>query len=351
MVLCDEECKGRNALAPHPFERAVRRARRNGRGVFFYHPDHLGSTSYVTDADGNIAQHVEYIPYGEVFVEERNSQFSTNYLFNAKELDNETGLYYYGARYLDPTGAMWLSVDPMWEKYMGISPYAYCMGNPVKYVDPDGNIIETLWDAANVTMGVVSCAKNIAIGNYVGAAVDAGGVVADLAATVLPGVPGGAGTAIRAARAADKGYDIYKGIKTADKVADASKMLKSADKAADAAKSTKTALTNEQIVQKAANKAEKAIGGTGHVAGTKKHKYAGDLIERYQKMYGDKGLRVNDRFENKMTKERGILDVRDETNKVIYDFKFGKAGMGSKQFKKYHNQYQDHSIKVVRPDK
>ena len=106
--------------------------------IFFYHPDHLGSTSYVTDADGNIAQHVEYIPYGEVFVEERNSQFSTNYLFNAKELDNETGLYYYGARYLDPTGAMWLSVDPMWEKYAGMSPYNYCMGNPVVYVDPDG---------------------------------------------------------------------------------------------------------------------------------------------------------------------------------------------------------------------
>ncbi|MBE6325921.1 MAG: RHS repeat-associated core domain-containing protein [Bacteroidales bacterium] len=93
----------------------------------------------MTDADGNIAQHVEYIPYGEVFVEERNNSFSTNYLFNAKELDNETGLYYYGVRYLDPTGAMWLSVDPMWEKYAGMSPYNYCGGNPVKLVDPDGN--------------------------------------------------------------------------------------------------------------------------------------------------------------------------------------------------------------------
>ena len=72
-------------------------------------------------------------------MEERNSQFSTNFLFNAKELDNETGLYYYGARYLDPTGAMWLSVDPMWEKYAGMTPYNYCMGNPVKLVDPDGN--------------------------------------------------------------------------------------------------------------------------------------------------------------------------------------------------------------------
>ena len=106
--------------------------------IFFYHPDHLGSTSYVTDADGNIAQHIEYIPYGEVFVEERNNSFSTNYLFNAKELDNETGLYYYGARYLDPTGAMWLSVDPVF--HAGTSPYAYCLGNPVKMVDPDGRV-------------------------------------------------------------------------------------------------------------------------------------------------------------------------------------------------------------------
>ncbi len=109
--------------------------------IFFYHPDHLGSTSYVTDADGNIAQHVEYIPYGEIFVEERNSQFSTNFLFNAKELDNETGLYYYGARYLDPTGAMWLSVDPLFEKYAGMSPYNYCAGNPVVMVDVDGREI------------------------------------------------------------------------------------------------------------------------------------------------------------------------------------------------------------------
>ncbi|MCQ2217766.1 MAG: hypothetical protein MJZ33_04675 [Paludibacteraceae bacterium] len=68
-------------------------------------------------------------------MEERNSQFSTNFLFNAKELDNETGLYYYGARYLDPTGAMWLSVDPMWEKYAGMTPYNYCMGNPVVMID------------------------------------------------------------------------------------------------------------------------------------------------------------------------------------------------------------------------
>lgn len=101
----------------------------------------------MTDADGNIAQHIEYIPYGEVFVEERNSQFSTNYLFNAKELDNETGLYYYGARYLDPTGAMWLSVDPMWENDIDKNPYNYCLNNPVKMIDPDG---KKPWDDEHI---------------------------------------------------------------------------------------------------------------------------------------------------------------------------------------------------------
>ena len=68
----------------------------------------------VLDADGNISQSVTYILYGEVFEEERNGAWNLPYLFNSKELDEETGLYYYGARYLNPTSGMWLSVDPLW---------------------------------------------------------------------------------------------------------------------------------------------------------------------------------------------------------------------------------------------
>jgi RHS repeat-associated protein len=106
--------------------------------IRLYHVDHLGSTSLVTDIDGEITQHVAYIPYGEIFVEQRNGSWNTPYLFNAKELDEETGLYYYGARYLDPTHAAWLSVDPLFEKYVGMTPYNYCSENPVKIVDPNG---------------------------------------------------------------------------------------------------------------------------------------------------------------------------------------------------------------------
>lgn len=112
--------------------------------IFFYHPDHLGSTSLVTDNSGNVVQSVAYIPYGEVFIEERNGTWNTPYLFNGKELDEETGLYYYGARYLNPTNGMWLSVDPLFEKYAGMSPYNYCAGNPVKLVDPDGRSLAVL---------------------------------------------------------------------------------------------------------------------------------------------------------------------------------------------------------------
>ena len=60
--------------------------------------------------------------------------------FTGKEKDSETGFYYVGARYYDPSlSGLFISVDPMADKYPSISPYAYCAWNPVKLVDPDGN--------------------------------------------------------------------------------------------------------------------------------------------------------------------------------------------------------------------
>ena len=50
---------------------------------FYYHPDHLGSSSYITNLDGEVVQHIEYVPFGEVFIEERNDVWNTPYLFNA----------------------------------------------------------------------------------------------------------------------------------------------------------------------------------------------------------------------------------------------------------------------------
>jgi len=106
---------------------------------YFYHPDHLGSSTVITDGDGNVVQHFEYMPYGEVFMEETGDTWNTPYKFNGKEYDEETGLYYYGARYLNPKLCIWYGSDPKENDYPGISTYCYTMGNPVKFIDPDGN--------------------------------------------------------------------------------------------------------------------------------------------------------------------------------------------------------------------
>jgi len=105
---------------------------------FYYHPDHLGSSSYITNLDGEVAQHIEYVPFGEVFIEERNNTWNTPYLFNAKEFDEETGMYYYGARYYEPKLSLWLSVDPLEEKYPSLSTYCYAYNNPIQYIDVKG---------------------------------------------------------------------------------------------------------------------------------------------------------------------------------------------------------------------
>ena len=107
---------------------------------FYYHYDHLGNTSYVTNRLGEVYQHLEYFPFGETFIEEHSNRERTPYLYNAKELDEETGLYYYGARYYDTKINTWESVDPLWEVPHEInrSPYAYVQQNPTGYVDEDG---------------------------------------------------------------------------------------------------------------------------------------------------------------------------------------------------------------------
>ena len=105
---------------------------------FYYHPDHLGSSSYITNLDGEVVQHIEYVPFGEVFVEERNNIWNTPYLFNAKEFDEETGLYYYGARYYDPRISLWISTDPYEDKYPFVNSYCYVLNNPIKLIDPNG---------------------------------------------------------------------------------------------------------------------------------------------------------------------------------------------------------------------
>ncbi|GHT80194.1 hypothetical protein FACS1894130_11000 [Spirochaetia bacterium] len=135
---------------------------------FFYHSDHLGSAQLVTDWQGMEYERVEYTPYGELWVEKTNisAMMDTPFRFTGKERDKETGLYYYGARYLDSRTSRWLSTDPALGEYIPGAPindearkrngnlpgmggvfntvnaslYHYAGNNPVKYTDPDGRM-------------------------------------------------------------------------------------------------------------------------------------------------------------------------------------------------------------------
>lgn len=122
-------------------------AQENGNSVkpprpipfYYYHPDHLGTSTALTDFNGNAYQFFLNLPFGETMAEQLGpNYFSSPYKFNGKELDEETGLYYYGARYYDPRTSIWLSVDPLAEKYPNTSPYTYCNNNPINLIDPDG---------------------------------------------------------------------------------------------------------------------------------------------------------------------------------------------------------------------
>ena len=64
--------------------------------------------------------------------------FAEIYTFSAKEKDAETGFSYFGSRYYSSDLSIWLSVDPMSDKYPSLSPYVYCADNPIKLVDPNG---------------------------------------------------------------------------------------------------------------------------------------------------------------------------------------------------------------------
>ena len=119
-------------------------------GKYYYHSDHLGSSVLVTDSCGLISQQVEYLTYGEVFLERQHNSdpsqplYATPYKFNGKELDEETGLYYYGARYMNPRLSIWYATDPLQEKYPNISSYAYCAGDPIRLFDYNGCTIKAV---------------------------------------------------------------------------------------------------------------------------------------------------------------------------------------------------------------
>jgi RHS repeat-associated protein len=122
--------------------------------TYYYHTDHLGSSTYLTDDTGAIKEHIEYTPWGESWYEPANMEplKLPNYKYTGKEQD-ATKLYYYGARYYDPQTSVWLSTDEAFDRYLDGSVnegiynslnfglYTYGYQNPIRYIDSDGNCV------------------------------------------------------------------------------------------------------------------------------------------------------------------------------------------------------------------
>ena len=196
-----------------------------GTALFFYHPDHIGSTTFVSDAQGREYEHIEYTPYGETWLNTRRGNDDDHdddewdwdddegspirRRFTGKEIDPETGLQYFGARYQDPRTSRWISSDPAGPELMSpmddegrlcsgysvveaLNWYSYTSDNPVRFIDPTGMMN---WDQVGSGLlqmggGIVKMkGRALLIGSSGGSAVLSGGAATP--AAVLGTIVGG----------------------------------------------------------------------------------------------------------------------------------------------------------------
>ena len=145
--------------------------------LIYHHSDHLGSTSVDTDDNGDIVQIVDYYPYGDTRLSEQPQGINNPYKYNGKELDEDTGLYYYGARYYNAKIGRFVSQDP-WggdlKDPQSLNKYAYVRNNPMKYVDPtgmfnvetgeveDGDTLESITSILNDEYGITLTKSKVA---------------------------------------------------------------------------------------------------------------------------------------------------------------------------------------------
>ncbi len=175
------------------FAGGQRIAMKQGSSVLYYHSDHLGSSSVVTDPNGNNAEEIYYYPYGGS--RQDSGGANVRHKYTGQEFDDETGLYYYNARYYDPQLGRFISADsiaPAPANPQTLNRYSYVGNNPIIYTDPSGHC---WWDACIVEGAIIG-----AVIGGVMSAVTGGNVLEGMLTGAISGAFfGGAGSIIESA--------------------------------------------------------------------------------------------------------------------------------------------------------
>lgn len=129
-----------------------------GGKLYAYHKDTLGSIRAITDSTQAIINTYSYDSFGNMT---QTGTLSQPYAYAGRELDKETGLYYYRARYYDPSIGRFIQRDPISFAGGDVNLYGYVQNNPINWIDPDGNIaIPAVVGVAVVATGTVAIITN-----------------------------------------------------------------------------------------------------------------------------------------------------------------------------------------------
>lgn len=138
-------------------------AAKDENAMLYYHPDHLGSPTLITDASGNVVAESSFLPFGATL-----SGNKDRYGFTGQENDVESGLQYFNARYYSPSLSRFTQPDPVIPDVydpQSLNRYAYARNNPVKYVDPSGNFFWDFLDIGLFAADMKSLASNPTLSN------------------------------------------------------------------------------------------------------------------------------------------------------------------------------------------
>lgn len=319
-------------------------------------------------------------------------------------------LVHMNARLYDPWTGRFLSPDPYVQFpdfSQGLNRYSYCMNNPLIYVDENGEFFWIIVGVAALIGGTANVAMHwdeikaagggwkgfkkglgyFAIGGLAGGVGAAAGVAAATGfrgmlgitsaqwAAGMTGFVNGAQVGLASGMAsgfiqntgnsllegADFGGALESGIMGAimggasgGLMGGISGGISARIQGKDFWTGAEKAISNRDLIQQAADMAYKEIPGEGPVVGTKRHEFATKYLEEYQDIHGDRGLEFKVYFTYRLTNERGIVDVLDKQNQMIYDFKFGYPNKtpemlnNTLQMQKYRNHFKWPS-EIIKP--